>query len=89
MRSDSGNNYGQWKNAEFDRLMDQAQLEPDAVKRGDILAHAEQIALDDYALVPTQFRKTRNLVEPYVKGWISNLRDFNRSRWLSIEGKPE
>lgn len=88
LRSDSGNNYGQWKNAEFDKLMDQAQQQPDAKIRGDILAKAEQIALDDYALVPTNFRKTRNLVQPYVKGWISNQRDFNRTRWLWIEGKP-
>lgn len=88
LRSDSGNNYGQWSNAQFDKLMDQAQQEPDAKKRGDILAQAEQIALNDYAIIPTNFRKTRNLVQPYVKGWISNLRDFNRTRWLWIEGKP-
>jgi len=88
LRSDSGNNYGQWSNAKFDALMDEAEQEPDAQKRGQILNEAEQLALDDYAIIPTNFRKTRNLVQPYVKGWIPNQRDLNRTRWLWIDGKP-
>ncbi len=87
LRTGSGNNYGQWSNAQYDALMNRAEQEPDATKRGQILNQAEQLALDDYALVPTSFRKTRNLVQPYVKGWISNQRDFNRTRWLWIEKK--
>jgi oligopeptide transport system substrate-binding protein len=87
LRTGSGNNYGGWSNAQFDTLMDQAEQEPDAQKRGAILAKAEQLALDNYAIIPTNFRKTRNLVQPYVKGWISNQRDFNRTRWLWIEKK--
>ncbi len=53
-----------------------------------MLNQAEQIALDDYAWVPEYFGVTQNLVKPYVKGWISNAKDFNRTRWLRIEGKP-
>ena len=87
LRTGSGNNYGGWSNAKYDALMDQAEHEPDAKKRGDILNQAEQLALDNYAIIPTNFRKTRNLVKTYVKGWISNQRDFNRTRWLWIEGK--
>jgi oligopeptide transport system substrate-binding protein len=87
LRTGSGNNYGQWSNAQYDALMDKAEQEPDAKTRGDILNQAEQLALDDYAIIPTNFRKTRNLVKPYVKGWISNQRDFNRTRWLWIDGK--
>ncbi|HUJ02878.1 MAG TPA: peptide ABC transporter substrate-binding protein [Rhizomicrobium sp.] len=87
LRTGSGNNYGQWSNPKYDALMDEAEQQPDAQKRGQILNQAEQLALDDYAIVPINFRKTRNIVQPYVKGWISNQRDFNRTRWLWIEGK--
>ena len=27
-------------------------------------------------------------MKPYVKGWIPNAKNFNRPRWLWIEGKP-
>jgi len=91
LRSDSGNNYGKYKNAKFDALMNAAQDEPDAVKRGALMAEAEQIALDENALLPWRFRKTQDLVQPYVRGWIPNLRNFNRTRWLWIDHtiKPE
>lgn len=52
------------------------------------MAQAEQVALDDFAIVPTRFRQSQNLVAPYVKGWRSktpNLRNFHRTRWLSID----
>ncbi len=85
LRSDGGNNYGQYKNPKFDALMDQAQLESDAKKRGELMAEAEQIALDENAIIPTRFRKTQDLVQPYVRNWIPNLRNFNHSRWLWID----
>lgn len=85
LRSDSGNNYGQYKNPAFDALLNRAQQEPDAQKRGEMLNEAEQIALDDSAILPWRFRKTQDLVQPYVRGWIPNLRNFNRSRWLWID----
>lgn len=91
LRSDSGNNYGQYRNATFDALMDKAQQEPDAEKRGQLLNAAEQIVLDDNAILPWRFRKTQDLVQPYVRNWIPNLRNFNRTRWLWIDPtiKPE
>ncbi|MBV9542351.1 MAG: peptide ABC transporter substrate-binding protein [Alphaproteobacteria bacterium] len=89
--SDSGNNYGHYKSAKYDALMAKAQQTPDAKARGELLREAEQTALDDVAVIPTRFRMTQDLVQPYVKGWIPNIRDFNRTRWLSIDpsAKPE
>ncbi len=88
LRSDSGNNYGHYNNPRFDATLNAAQLEPDAVKRGSLLQKAELIALGDYPWIPTRFRTTQDLVQPYVKGWVDNARDLNRSRWLWIDGKP-
>jgi oligopeptide transport system substrate-binding protein len=83
--SDSGNNYGHYVNPRYDALIAQANQTADIKMRGEILQRAEQLALDDYAVIPTRFRVTAEIVEPYVRGWIPNIRDFNRSRWLWID----
>jgi len=88
-RHDSGNNNGKYNNPKFEALLNQAQQETDIKRRGEILLAAEKIALADYPWIPTRFRTTQDLVAPYVKGWIENVRDFNRTRWLWIEGKPQ
>jgi oligopeptide transport system substrate-binding protein len=91
LRSDGGNNYGAYKSAKFDALMKAADGAADLKTRGEYLKQAEQTALDDYAILPNLFQVTQDIVEPYVKGWVPNVRDFNRSRWLWIDPhtKPE
>jgi oligopeptide transport system substrate-binding protein len=88
LRHDSGNNLGRYNNPKFDAALDAAQKEPDAKKRGLILLEAEKVALRDYPWIPTRWRMTQDLVQPYVKGWVENDREYNLTRWLSIEGKP-
>jgi oligopeptide transport system substrate-binding protein len=87
-RHDSGNNNGKYNNPKFDALLNRAQQETDLKRRGEILLAAEKIALADYPWIPTRFRTTQDLVAPCVKGWVENVRDFNRTRWLWIERKP-
>lgn len=89
LRSGTGQNYSGYSNPKFDALLDRAKHETDMGKRGELLARAEQMALDDYPWIPTYFGVTQDLVKPYVKGWIANPKGFNRTRWLRIEGKPE
>jgi oligopeptide transport system substrate-binding protein len=90
LRWDDGknNNYGGYRNPAYDALLDKAQQEADATKRGRMLRAAEQIAMNDYAWIPVRFLVTKDMVQPYVKGWVSNVRDYNRTRWLWIDGKP-
>lgn len=78
-------NYGRWSNAEFDRLMAEADKARDEAARGALLRQAEQVLLDDYAVITNRYLNTRHIVQPYVKGFHPNLRDVNRTRWLSIE----
>ena len=52
------------------------------------MQQAEDLALSDNAWVPAYFMVTRDLVNPRVRGWIANIRDMNRTRWLWIEDKP-
>ncbi len=88
LRSGAQQNYGDYANPKFDALLDAARQQRDAAKRGVLLDQAEQIALDDFAIVPVYFGVTQDLVKPYVKGWIANAKNFNRTRWLRIETKP-
>jgi oligopeptide transport system substrate-binding protein len=85
--SNKGFNYGGWSNAQYDELMTQERLEPDATKRAAIMRQAEQILLDDYGVAPTRFRLNPFLVKTYLKGFVGNIRGVNRSRWMSIEGR--
>jgi oligopeptide transport system substrate-binding protein len=88
LRIGSGNNNGKYNNPEFDRTLDEAQAEPDAIRRGQLLLAAEKLALKDYPWIPTRYRMTQNLVHTYVKGWVENDRSFNPTRFLWISGKP-
>ena len=85
LHSGNANNYSHYHNAEYDRLLDQATLELDLVKRGQLLARAEQIALNDFAWIPISFWVTGSLVRPYVKGWQDNVANVHRTRWISID----
>ena len=60
----------------------------DPAKRMALFREAEQMALADNPIMPIYVYVNRDLVAPYVKGWVDNVRDLNRTRWLSIEGRP-
>lgn len=88
LRANSGNNYGSYNNPAYDALLNKAQQMTDLKTRGELLNQAEQMALNDYAWIPVNFGVTRDIVKPYVKGWVANVKNINRTRWLSIVGKP-
>ena len=78
-------NYGRYSNPEFDRLMLQSDSMVDEVERGKVLAQAETIMLNDYACITNRFINGRHIVQTYVKGFVPNIRDVNRSRFLRVE----
>ena len=78
-------NYGAYHNPEYDQLMDKAAAILDIDERAKVLARAEQIALDDVAIVPTSFPTSKMLVAPYVKGFVPNANMIHRNRWMRIE----
>ncbi|MFD2192329.1 peptide ABC transporter substrate-binding protein [Pistricoccus aurantiacus] len=85
LKSGVGNNYGAYSNPEYDALLDEAATTLDAEEREKLLEQAEQLALDDYALVPLLYYVSRNLVNPALDGWEDNVSDDHPSRWISIE----
>ena len=85
-RSDTGQqNYSAYANPRYDALLDRADLEPDAQKRGRILAEAEQLLLDEEGILPVFQVVSRALVSPRVTGWTDNVENFHRARWVCVK----
>jgi oligopeptide transport system substrate-binding protein len=87
MKSNTGaQNYSDYANPAYDALLDQADHELDLAKRGQVLARAEHMALEDATIAPIFHYVTKNLVSPNVTGWQDNLADWHRSRYLCFKG---
>jgi oligopeptide transport system substrate-binding protein len=75
-------NYGKYSNAEYDRLLEAANVEKDAAKRAQMMKDAEAIVLREHGFIPMWFLTNRNLVSPRVTGWVDNAVDIHRARYL-------
>jgi oligopeptide transport system substrate-binding protein len=88
-RSDTGaQNYGDYRNPAYDRLLDAAEQEADAHRRAHLLAQGEQLLLNDEAVAPIYFGVSRALVSPTITGWTDNLQNVHRARWLCVTSLP-
>jgi oligopeptide transport system substrate-binding protein len=82
-RADTGaQNYGDYKNPAYDALLDRAGQEPDAKRRAELLKQAEQIMLEDAPIAPLYYLVNKSLVNPRITGWVDNLTDKHRVRYL-------
>jgi oligopeptide transport system substrate-binding protein len=79
-------NYGDYSNPTYDALLDRADHEPDVVKRAADLAQAERIMLSDSPVTPTVFAVNTDLVNPQITGWVDNIVDQHRTRYLCLKG---
>jgi oligopeptide transport system substrate-binding protein len=70
LHSESSNNYGNYANPEFDRLVEQARTERDQQRRFALYQQAEQIAINDAIWIPMWFDKGYLLVKPHVKDYV-------------------
>ena len=77
-------NYSGWANAEYDALVAQANRTIDSDLRGQLLAEAEQILLDEMPYVPIVYLVNRALVSPSVTGWEDNIVHIHRTRFLCL-----
>ncbi len=78
-------NYGRWSNPKYDALITQGNEQTDLKKRAEIYKQAEQVALDDSAAIPIYYYVSQNIVAPKVQGFVDNIQDIHRTRWLSIK----
>jgi oligopeptide transport system substrate-binding protein len=75
-------NYGDYTNPAYDALLDQANTEIDLAKRAQILKQAEQLMLDDAAVLPLLIRVTQDIVSPDITGYEDNPEDIHRTRYM-------
>ncbi len=66
------NNYGEYSNAEFDKIFNQALTESNAKKRMELFAKAEKIVLDDAGAIPLYHYVYYGLVNPKVENLTTN-----------------
>ena len=88
MQSKTGQqNYSDYANPDYDALLARADHEPDASRRAAFLVKAEQLILDDASIAPIYFTVSRDLVNPALTGWVENVMDVHRSRYLCVRGR--
>jgi len=82
-RSDSGNNFTHWKNATFDKLVDDAARETDVDKRTELYRQAEDIlVLKDAVIAPLYWGTRFILTKPYVQRTFSQTNGDERlEKW--------
>jgi ABC-type transport system substrate-binding protein len=73
-RTDGPQNYSFWHNAEFDKLVDQIDLETDTGKRLALIRQAEDLMEQDPPLVPVAWENILDVWYNYVKG--HNPKDY-------------
>lgn len=63
-------NYGIWENEEYNSLVKQAVVETDPIKQAQLTSQAEQICMDDAAIVPIYESGYADAVQSYVDGFF-------------------
>ncbi|WP_321342253.1 peptide ABC transporter substrate-binding protein [Breoghania sp.] len=85
VRSDnSGFNYANYANPEYDGLLDKAAAELDPEKRSALLHEAEAIFMRDVPFIPLMYYSSHSLVSPRLKGWTDNILNIHLTRFLSL-----
>ncbi len=77
-------NYGKYSNPAYDAMVERSNHELDPVKRAELMQRAEQMMLDDMPVIPMWYSVNKALVNPKVTGWVDNVVDIHRSRYLCM-----
>jgi len=71
--SDASFNTGKYANDRYDELITQAQEEPDAAARLELMQEAERVLVEEDAGVgPMFFDYDANLIKPYIKNFVDH-----------------
>lgn len=88
LRSGVGNNNGHYSNAEFDALVDQADvMTEDVDARMELYNQAEQIAVDEVGWLPLFNPRLNVLVKPYVEGIVFSGQGLIISDYSALTGR--
>ena len=85
LRTGVGNNNGHYSNSQFDKLVDQADVETDQAKRLDLYQQAEKIALTEVGWLPLFYGKADLLIRPTVSGLVVTPQGlFPQGDWTKV-----
>jgi ABC-type transport system substrate-binding protein len=73
LRTGAPLNHVAYSNQQFDAICDKADAESDMAKRIPLYQQADQIAMDDVAVLPLFYRKQHYLLKTYVKDFRVNV----------------
>ena len=76
-----------YSNPQVDALLEQARTERDVTRRLQLYQQAEQIIVDDAAVLFTTHGLSHVLVKPYVQGYVLTPIDVPLERYLSIDAR--
>ncbi|HVJ51003.1 MAG TPA: peptide ABC transporter substrate-binding protein [Aliidongia sp.] len=77
-------NPGNYRNPEFDSLLDRSSRMASPAERRSLLQSAEKRLLDDQAVIPLSYVVSQMLVSPRVRGIEDSALGFHPSRFLSV-----
>ena len=77
-------NYPRYSNPRYDELVAQSSQILDVAERAEVMAEAEEILLNDTPIAVVYHEVNKNLVSPRVTGWVDNVVDIHRARYLCI-----
>jgi len=83
--SGNPNNLTGYSNEGVDQLFGEAQVTVDEKRRLEIFEKAEQIVVNDHAIIPLYFFVSKHLVRRNIVGWESNSLDVHPSKFLARE----
>ncbi len=85
LRTGVGNNNGHYSNAEFDKLVDQADVGTNPDERYKLYQQAEQIALNEVGWLPLYYGKANLLIRPAVKELVVTPQGlFPKPDWTQV-----
>lgn len=80
-----GNNGTGWWDPKYAALLDEANRTSDHLKRYELMARAEALALEAQPVIPLTTASTRWMKKPYVKGMYPNAVTLHPWKWVYIE----
>jgi ABC-type oligopeptide transport system substrate-binding subunit len=87
LRTDVGNNNGHFSNPDFDKLVDQADVEvKDVTNRLKLYNQAEQIAVTEVGWLPLFSPNANAMVKPYVTGLVFTGQGIIIPDWSAVRG---
>lgn len=81
----SGRVWSAWENSHYDNILREANQEQNTTRRMRLLADAEQILLQEQAVIPLYFYVSSSLKRPEVKGWYPTLLNWHPYKYLYFD----